>query len=140
MTSPVVITLSGNETAPAGGYVITQSGGTAANTITIQGSSSTIMASPALTVGALNDAIFKLVGANWVTIQSFTMQENPANTVNTPALSNNMTEWGVALLYASPTQGSQNNTIQNNIISLNRTYANTFGVYSNVQHNAPLIL
>ena len=37
------------------------------------------------TVGNLNDAIFKLVGADFVTIQGFTMQENAANTVNTPA-------------------------------------------------------
>ena len=54
------------------------------------------------------------------------MQENPANTVNTPAASNNMTEWGIALLRATTTDGSQNNTIQNNTISLNRTYRNSF--------------
>jgi hypothetical protein len=136
ITSPVVITLNGNETAPAGGFAITQSSSTSANTITIQGNSSTITASSALTVGALNDAIFKLIGAKWVTIQNFTMQENAANTVNTPAASNNMTEWGVALLYANVTTGSQNNTIQNNTISLNRTYLNTFGIYSNTRHSA----
>ncbi len=133
ITSPVIITLNGGEIAPAGGYVITQSGGTAVNTITIQGSSSTISANASLAAGALNDAIFKLDGASWVTIQNFTMQENPANTNTTPA-TNNMTEWGVALLYSSPTQGSQNNTIQNNIISLDKNYSNTFGVYSNVRH------
>jgi hypothetical protein len=138
MTSPVVITLSGNETAPAGGYAITQSGGTAVNTIIIQGSSSTITASDTLTVGALNDAIFKLIGGNWITIQNFTMQENPANTV-TAAATNNMTEWGVALLHASATQGSQNNTIQNNTISLNRTYSNSFGIYANNRHSATAV-
>ena len=135
MTSPVIITLNGNETAPAGGYAITQSGGTSTNTIVIQGNVSTITANAGLTVGALNDAIFKLIGANWVTIQNFTMQENPANTV-TAAATNNMTEWGVALLHASVTQGSQNNTIQNNTISLNRTYSNSFGVYANNRHSA----
>src|SRR6185295_16856236 len=57
MTSPVIITLNGNETAPAGGYVITQGGGSAANPITIQGNGSTITASAALAAGALNDAI-----------------------------------------------------------------------------------
>ncbi len=139
MTDPVIITLTGNETAPAGGYAITQAGGTSTNTITIQGSSSTITASGALTVGALNDAIFKLIGADWITIQSFTMQENPANTVNTPAASNNMTEWGVAFLYATTTNGAQNNTIQTNTISLNRTYLNTFGIYSNTRHSATAV-
>ena len=137
ITSPVVITLSGNETAPAGGYVITQQGGTAVNTITIQGSSSAITASAALAVGALNDGIFKLDGANWVTLQNFIMQENPANNTGAASIApatNTMTEWGVALLHASATQGSQNNTIQNNTISLDKAYSNTFGVYSNVRH------
>ena len=47
-----------------------------------------------------------------------------------------MTEWGVALLYASTTNGASNCTIQNNVISLNRTYQNTFGIYSNSTHSA----
>ncbi|MGX7667993.1 beta strand repeat-containing protein [Flavobacterium pedocola] len=134
ITSPVVITLAGNETAPAGGYVITAVG-TSVNTITITGSASTITASGALTAGNLNDAIFKLVGSDYVTIQNFTMLENAANTTTTAA-SNNMTEWGVALLYASVTDGCQNITVQNNTIDLNRTYQNTFGIYANATHTA----
>lgn len=134
ITSPVQITLTGNETAPAGGYVITAEG-TTLNQIVIAGSSSTITAPTPQTAGALNDAIFKLVGADWVTIQGFTMLENTANTT-TAAGTNNMTEWGVALLYASTTNGAQNNTIQNNTIDLNRTYQNTFGIYSNSTHAA----
>src|SRR6478672_4619881 len=135
ITSPVVITLNNNETAPAGGYVITAQGD-ATNTIIVQGFSTavTVTANSALTVGAINDAVFKLSGADFVTIRNFTMMENPLNTVNTPAASNTMTEWGVALLYASTTNGAQNNTIQGNIISLNRTYTNTFGIYSNSTH------
>jgi hypothetical protein len=133
ITSPVIIQLTGNETAPVGGYVITAEG-SAANTITIQGSSSTITANAGLVVGSLNDGIFKLQGADYVTIQNFTMQENVLNVVTVPA-TNTMTEWAVALLYASTTNGSQNNTIQNNTISLNRLYGNTFGVYSNVRHS-----
>jgi hypothetical protein len=86
-------------------------------------------------VGALNDAIFKLIGADWVTITGFVMQENAANTV-TAAGTNNMTEWGVALLYVTTTDGAQNNTISNNTITLNRTYQNTFGIYSNSTHSA----
>ncbi len=134
ISSPVTITLTGNETAPAGGYVITAEG-TSTNLITISGSTSTITAPTPQTSGALNDAIFKLVGADWVTIQGFTMTENAANTTTT-AGTNNMTEWGVALLYGSLTNGAQNNTIQNNTISLNRTYQNTFGIYSNSTHSA----
>lgn len=134
ISSPVVITLTGNETAPAGGYSITAQGDVI-NTIIIEGAASTITANAALTAGTLNDAIFKLVGADYVTIQGFTMSENPTNTTTT-AGTNNMTEWGVALLYATTTNGAQNNTIQNNTIDLNRTYQNTFGIYSNSTHSA----
>ncbi|UUC45641.1 Ig-like domain-containing protein [Flavobacterium cerinum] len=137
ITSPIVITLTGNETAPAGGYVITAEG-TAANTIVIAGSSSTITAPTPQTAGALNDAIFKLVGADYVTIQGFTMLENAANTI-TAAGTNTMTEWGVALLYASLTNGAQNNTIVNNTIDLNRSYQNTFGIYCNATHSATAV-
>src|SRR4051812_15467697 len=87
ISGPVTITLTGNETAPAGGYSITTilAGASATNNVVIQGSGSTITANAGLTVGNLNDAIFKLIGADWITIQNFTMQENAANTVNTPA-------------------------------------------------------
>src|SRR5204862_4735739 len=84
----------------------------------------------------LNDAVFKLIGADWITITGFVMQENPANVINTPAASNNMTEWGVALLYVTATDGAQNNTISGNTISLSRTYTNSFGIYSNTRHTA----
>lgn len=122
------------QSAPAGGYSITATG-TVANPITITGNSNTITASASLVVGNLNDGIFKLIGSDYVTIQGFTMVENAANLV-TLAASNNMTEWGVALLYASATDGAQNCTIQNNTITLNRSYQNTFGVYSNSTHTA----
>src|SRR4051794_21204235 len=95
--------VAGNpETAPAGGYVVGGSGSlvltttAASSPVIIQGNGNTITASGTQVAGALNDAIFKLVGADWVTITGFTMQENPANTT-TAAASNNMTEWGVAL-------------------------------------------
>ncbi|MFM2394310.1 MAG: hypothetical protein RLZZ546_2292, partial [Bacteroidota bacterium] len=141
ISSPVVITCpAGTETNPAGGYSITASG-TAANTITIQGAgaSSVITApSPAGTVGNLNDAIFKIIGGDYITIQGFSLNENAANTATTAA-SNNMVEWGVALLYATTTNGAQNCTIQNNTITLNRIYQNTFGIYSNSTHSATAV-
>ena len=140
ISGPVVITLTGNETAPAGGYAInftsgTPTGASTSNNITIQGSGSTITAFTPQTSGNLNDAIFKLIGADFITIQNFTMQENAANTT-TASGTNNMTEWGVALLYKTTTDGASNNIIQNNTISLNRSYSNTFGIYSNVRHSS----
>jgi photosystem II stability/assembly factor-like uncharacterized protein len=136
---------SHTETAPDTGYVITATG-TAANPIVFQknplsgpeGSNPTFTASASLTAGALNDAIIKIIGGDYITIDGFTLQENPANTVTTAA-SNNMTEFGVGLFYATPTNGAQNNTIKNCTITLNRIYQNTFGIYSNVRHTATAV-
>jgi Ig-like domain CHU_C associated len=141
ITAPVTITLltSNPQTAPAGGYVINATG-TAANPITIvgAGAGSTINASAAHTAGRLDDAFFKIVGGDYITIDGFKMQENAANT-NIVAGTNTATEWGIALLYASTTDGAQNNTIQNNTITLNRLYLNTFGIYSSTRHAATTV-
>ncbi|MES2774434.1 MAG: T9SS type A sorting domain-containing protein [Bacteroidota bacterium] len=139
INAPVIINLTaGNpQTATAGGYIINAQG-SATNTITITGNNNIITASPALTGGALNDGIFKIIGGDYVTIENFTMTENAANTT-TAAGTNNMTEWGVALLYASTTNGSQNNTIKNCTIDLDRSYQNSFGIYCNSNHTATAI-
>ncbi len=141
----VVNLVAGNpQTAPAGGYVIGGTGSlvltTASNSnpISIVGNGNTITAPTPQATGALNDAIFKLIGADWTTINGFTMLENPANTTTTAA-SNNMTEWGVALLYVTTTDGARNNTIENNTIDLDRAYQNTFGIYSNSTHSATAV-
>ena len=141
----IINLLGGNpETAPIGGYVIGDVGSlvlttsSAANPVIIHGNANTITASPALVIGALNDAIFKLIGADWVTLDGFTMMESPANVINVVA-TNTMTEWGVALLYVTTTDGAQNNTIKNCTIDLDRTYANTFGIYSNSNHTATAV-
>jgi hypothetical protein len=129
ITSPVVITLTGNETAPNGtGYYITATG-TSTNTITIQGSSSTISAGVNTVAGNM-DAVFKIVGGDYITIQNFTIQENAANTVVATGATNTMTEAGVLLIHGSVTDGAQNNTIQNNTISLSSAYPNAVGILS----------
>ena len=124
------------ETAPAGGFLIVATG-TIANPITIAGTGGVplpiITASSALTVGNLNDAIFKIQGGDYVTISNLDLRENAANTV-TAAATNTMTEWGIALLYLTTTDGAQNCSIIGNTITLNRTYQNTFGIYSNSTH------
>jgi hypothetical protein len=128
--------LAGNpQTAPAGGYTINlaTANATAANPITLRGNGNTITASAALTAGALNDGLIRIVGEDFVTIEGFDLRENAANTT-TAAATNNMTEWGIALLYRSVTDGAQNVTLQGNTITLNRTYQNTFGIYANATH------
>jgi hypothetical protein len=130
--------VTGNpQTAPTGGYTISVIANppSVADPLIITGNANTITASSALTAGNLNDAIFKIIGSDFVTIQGFAMSENPANTT-TAAASNNMTEWGVALLYASTTDNALNCTIRNNTIDLDRTYQNTFGIYANATHTA----
>ncbi len=129
--------LAGNaQTAPAGGYVIGGTGSlvlttsSAANPIIFTGNGNTATASATQTVGNVSDAVFKLVGADFVTIQGFTIQENAANAVIATTGTNNATEFGVALFYVTATDGAKNNTVQNNTITLNRAYATTIGIFS----------
>ncbi|MES2555365.1 MAG: T9SS type A sorting domain-containing protein [Bacteroidota bacterium] len=130
--------LPGNpQTAPAGGYAITASG-SAASPIVFIGNNNTITASNAHVVGNINDAIIKIVGGDFIGITGFTMQENAANTNNVSG-TNNMTEWGIAFLYASTSNGAQSNLVQGCTISLNRTYTNTWGIYSNTRHTATAV-
>lgn len=128
--------LAGNpQTAPAGGYTInlTAANATAANPVTLRGNGNIITASAALTAGALNDGLIRIIGEDFVTIEGFDLRENAANTT-TAAATNNMTEWGIALLYRTVTDGAQNVTLRGNTITLNRTYQNTFGIYANATH------
>jgi hypothetical protein len=125
------------ETAPAGGYVITATG-SSGNDITIQKDPSIVGANPLITAGlqlaggAISsfDAVFKIHGGDFVTIQGFTMQENVGNVVLTPGITNTMTEFGVLLVHSTATNGAQNNTIKDNIITLNSAYTNSVGIFS----------
>lgn len=134
----VINLLSGNsQTAPSGGYSITASGSSAAPII-LEGNNNTITAYSPQPAGSLNDGLFKIIGADYITIQGFILQENPANTGNSPS-TNSMTEWGIALLRNSTTDGAQYNSILNNTISLDRNYDNTFGIYSSAAHSATTV-
>ena len=134
----VIFSIAGGyaETAPTSGYTITASG-TATSNIIFQKASGV---NPVITAGlqpagSYLDAVIKLVGADYITINNLTIKENAKNTVLTPA-TNTMTEWGIALLHASKSNGAQYNTIQSNVISLNKSYQNSFGIYSNNKHFA----
>lgn len=139
--SSVQITVPNNETAPPGGYTITATG-SITTSITIIGSNNVVItASDQHIPGSLTDAVFKIIGGDFITIRGLTIRENPNNNVLTPA-SNTMTEFGIAMLNASPTNGPQSNNIIDNRISLRRQYVNSFGIYSNANHSAtePTIL
>ena len=119
-----------SETAPAGGFTITATG-TAANPVVITGVGGAplpiITANSALTSGSLTDAIFKIVGGDYITISNLDLRENTANNTTTAA-SNNMTEWGIALLYATTTNASNNITLSGNSITLGANYQNAYGI------------
>lgn len=116
------------QTAPAGGYVITTTG-TPSFSLTISGNSNTVTAAAGLTAGNINDAVFKIVGGDYITLQGFTINEN-ANTAITVA-SNTMTEFAIALYAASTTDGAKNNTIQNNTINMGTAgYTQSYGILS----------
>lgn len=125
------------ETAPVGGYSITATG-YLGDPIIINGGTGpnpVITANAALVAGSLNDAIFKIIGGDYITISNLELTENAANTTTT-AGTNNMTEWGIALLYNTTSDGATNCSLENNTITLNRTYQNTFGIYVNATHAA----
>lgn len=96
--------------------------GTAANPITFQKSGGG--ANPLITAytggtgtpaTAVQDGIWQLVGSDYVTIDGIDLQDNPANVANPETM-----EFGYALYKASETNGSQNVTIRNCTITLNR--------------------
>lgn len=128
VTDNVVITLGADQTAPAGGYVITATG-TSSFSITIDGAGFVVTAGTQ-TAGSTNDAVFKIVGGDYITFQYFIITENAANTVLTPVASNTMTEFGIALYAANTTNGAKNNNIIGNNISLNGSYTQSIGILS----------
>ncbi len=123
------------ETAPVNGIQIgTIAGASATNTITFQksgsGANPTITAFTPQTAGGRMDGVIRLVGADFVTIDGFTLQENGSNTVLTPIGSNTTTEFGIGIFGASATNGSQNNTIKNCTISMGSTNPSATGIFS----------
>ncbi len=128
VTAKVVITLQGNETAPVGGYVITATG-TATDSIVIDGVTFIITA-PVQGAGSTNDAVIKIVGSDYIAIRNFVIQEQTTTVVLAPVANNTMTEFGIALYGASTVNGAQNNTIQDNTITLNSSYLTSFGILS----------
>ncbi len=86
-------------------------------------------ANPVVTAdtGSGLDAIFKMMGTDYITFDGLSLVENPANTAGG---NNEKTEYGFAFFKPNQNNGCQYNTIQNCTISLNNTYYatdNTWG-------------
>ena len=122
MSGPVILTLAAgsSETAPATGLTIGSATLNpvlnATNTVTIvkaAGAAATLNAGvgTATPSGAVPDGILKIAGADYITIDGLTLTDgNAAN----PATM----EFGIGLFKASLSDGAQNNTIQNCIITV----------------------
>jgi hypothetical protein len=117
------------ETAPINGYVLTATG-TFSNQIVFKKMGTGV--NPVITAAVINsatehDAVFKLSGSDYVTIDGIDIVENAAN--NTSTL---YTDWAFAFVKknaTAPFDGCQYNTIRNCNISLSRNNISSIGIY-----------
>ncbi len=108
--------------------LITTTTGSEANPIIFQksGAGANPMITAANPGAGTMDYVICLAGADYITFDGINIQENPAN-----ATSAEMMEWAYAILKASVTDGSQNNTIKNCAITLSPANTGSRAVYSN---------
>ncbi len=104
--------------------------GTAANPIIFQRSgANNLLPNPVIYAGVGTsttvDGIIKFNGVDYITFDGIDLMENPANITTTT-----QTEWGYAFVKPNGTDGCQNNTIKNCVITLNKTNLPTVGIYS----------
>ncbi|MBL7790675.1 MAG: hypothetical protein JNL75_12670, partial [Chitinophagales bacterium] len=128
LSGALTVNVTAAQTAPTGGYVLGNTGSallttlSATNTLTLNGGGNTITS---FTPGTRNvtgtttgqiDAIFNLVGVDFVTIRRFTFSENSANTNNTQAM-----EAAIALFNLGSAAGSAGGchyiTIDSNVVN-----------------------
>ncbi len=112
-------------TSPIAGRITTLTGSTGSPIVFRKSGTGT---NPLITAAAgagVMDAIITLAGCDYVTFSGIDLQENAANITSVTQM-----EWGYAILKASTTDGSQNITIQNCAITLNKAYMASVGIYS----------
>lgn len=104
-----------SETAPASGFALTATGTATSKIIFASLGTSTINAGVGANTpsSATIDAMFKIIGGDYITINGFTFTDG--NTTNPATM-----EAGVALLKQSETDGAQNNSILNNVFNMQR--------------------
>ncbi|MFZ4542886.1 MAG: beta strand repeat-containing protein, partial [Saprospiraceae bacterium] len=127
VNAPVTIEVSAGETAPTGGFVVnTFVGSSAVNTVTIK-AIGTITLTAQVGTSTTVDGIFKFNGADNITLDGFTIEENTANITATTQM-----EWGIAILSASSSNSSQNIKIKNCSVNLNgvTNTTNEIGIYA----------
>ncbi|GAA4382370.1 ESPR-type extended signal peptide-containing protein [Hymenobacter koreensis] len=122
----VTFNIAAGYTETAANLQITATG-TAANPIVFQktgsGANPLVTAATGSTSTTL-DGIIKLVGSDYVTFDGIDLAENAANTAAAAQM-----EFGYALFKASATDGCQNNVVKNCVVTLNKTNANSIGIF-----------
>lgn len=109
-TETISATLSLTATGTAGNPIVFQKSGSGANPLITAYTGGT--GTPGT---ATQDGIWRLVGSDYVTIDGIDLTDNAANTANPATM-----EYGYAMYKASVTDGCQNNTIKNCVVTLNR--------------------
>ena len=125
-TGGVTFRVATNKVDTAANLVINTTG-TASNPIVFE-KYGTYDANPKIIAGTgvgTLDGIIILNGVDYITFDGIDLAENPANVNTTTQM-----EWGYALLKVDGTNGSQNNTIKNCLITLDKTNTSTYGIYS----------
>ncbi len=120
LCGPTVINCQAGHTETNSNILLNTLTTSAANTLTFNGNGAIITSANG--ISALLDGILKVAGTDYVTVSSFTFRQDPAAA--------NKMEWGVAILKQSGTEGSQNITIEDCIIRLDRTNTGSTGIYS----------
>jgi len=112
--------------SPTAGTITTNTG-TAANQVIFQKSgagANPIITGAVIGTASATDGIIKFAGSDYITFDGINLQENAGNTTN-------LTDWGYAILKESASNGSQNITIKNCTITLNKTNTSSAGIYMN---------
>ena len=114
LTAPLVLTIATNAPSATKPVTFKRAAGMGANPL---------LTAPVGTTTTL-DGMFILNGVDYVTIDGIDLQENAANTTTTQQM-----EWGYALVKTGVTNGSQNNTIKNCTVTLNKANTASVGIY-----------
>jgi hypothetical protein len=124
-TGGVTFNIAANYTETISTTISITATGTSANPVIFQKDPATSGSNPLITaytggVGtpgtAIQDGILRFIGSDYITIDGIDVSDNPANTSNPSTM-----EYGFSLYKASTSNGCQNITIKNCVITLNNS-------------------
>lgn len=126
ISGPVTFNVTSGQTFAEAPQTITTTG-TLANPIIFQKSGAGNPLFLATGGTGTTDAAFAINGADYITFDGININDNPLNTINTTKV-----EYGYHIKNISATDGAQNNTILNTVITLDRTNTASRGILQSV--------